>query len=177
MVQYRDKGRDAPRRRAEAGALLALCRARSVPLIVNDDIDLAATIGADGVHLGRDDASLRHARERLGPRALIGVSCYNRLECAISAQAQGASYVAFGRFFPSPTKPGAAAAPVRLLREARPRVSLPIVAIGGITPENGGLLVRAGADLLAVISGVLGAADPARAAQAYQACFETYGGT
>lgn len=171
-VQYRDKRPGgAARRRREATALLALCRARQVPLIVNDDVNLAADIGADGVHLGADDASLATARDALGPEAIVGVSCYNRPERALAAQDAGATYVAFGRFFPSGTKPAAVQATPSLLREVRPRLGLPVVAIGGITPENGALLMAAGADLLAVIGGVFGHADPRVAARAFETLF------
>jgi thiamine-phosphate pyrophosphorylase len=108
-----------------------------VPLIVNDDPRLAAEVEADGVHLGRDDRGLRPARKLLGPSAIIGVSCYDRLERARVAQAEGADYLAFGRFFPSHSKPGAVPAGIELLRAAHREFYLPLVAIGGITPENG----------------------------------------
>lgn len=173
VVQYRDKRPDqTARRRREAAALLTLCRARGVPLIINDDVALAREIDADGVHLGAEDDSLDHAREALGPDAIVGVSCYNRPERAVAAQAAGASYVAFGRFFPSGTKPGAVQATPAMLRETRPRLRLPVVAIGGITPENGALLVAAGADLLAVIGGVFGRSDPREAARAFAPLFD-----
>lgn len=171
VVQYRDKSDDAARRREEAEALLVLCRAHGVPLIVNDDVELARAVGADGVHLGRDDIPLAQARAALGPQALIGVSCYNVLDRALAAQEAGADYVAFGSFFPSSTKPAAVRAGLELLREARSRLDLPIVAIGGITPENGAQLVEAGADMLAVIQGVFGAPDPQAAARRYAALF------
>lgn len=171
LVQYRDKSGDAARRRREATALLELCRASSVPLIINDDAALARLIGADGVHLGKDDAPLAEARAALGREAIIGVSCYNSLERALQAQDAGADYVAFGSFFASPTKPAAVRAGPDLLRVARSRIDLPIVAIGGITPENGAQLIEAGADLLAVIHGVFGAPDPEHAAHRYTALF------
>jgi thiamine-phosphate pyrophosphorylase len=171
-VQYRDKGRDPDRRRREALELLALCRERGVPLLINDDVELAAAVGADGVHLGRDDPPLAEARRRLGPDALIGVSCYNELERALAARDAGADYVAFGRFFASGTKPLAVQAEPALLRRARPLVRLPLVAIGGITPENGGALIEAGADMLAVVGGVFGQPDIRRAALAFSTLFE-----
>jgi thiamine-phosphate pyrophosphorylase len=173
MVQYRDKQRPAAQRAREAAALAALCRRHAIPLIINDDIELAYRVGAAGVHLGAADAAPTHARDRLGDAAIIGVSCYNRLENARQAQAAGASYLAFGRFFPSPTKPDAVQAPPALLADARRELALPIAAIGGITPENGAELVAAGADLLAVIHGVFGAADIEAAARRYAALFET----
>jgi thiamine-phosphate pyrophosphorylase len=174
-IQYRDKGTDGARRRREALELRTLCRQRGVPLLINDDVDLAAAVGADGVHLGRADLPLAEARRRLGPDALIGVSCYNELERALAARDAGADYVAFGRFHPSGTKPLAVQAEPDLLRRARPLVGLPLVAIGGITPENGGALIEAGADMLAVVGGVFGQPDIRRAALAFSVLFEPRG--
>lgn len=154
------------RRSARAQMLNELCREHHIPLIVNDDIELAGHIGAAGVHLGRDDSSLAQARDRLGADAIIGVSCYNDLARAQAAAAQGASYIAFGRFFASQTKPEAALATPDILIQARDQLSIPIVAIGGITRANGLELINAGASLLAVIQGVFGATDPAAAARA-----------
>lgn len=170
VVQYRDKGGNG-RRLAEARSLLGVCRRHGVPLIVNDDVELAAAIGADGVHLGRDDMDPTAARHRLGSDALIGISCYNRLENAERARALGADYVAFGRFFPSASKPAAAPANQELLRRARTALHLPLVAIGGINPQNGGALVAAGADMLAVIDALFGAADIRAAACAFAQLF------
>ncbi|HNF64280.1 MAG TPA: thiamine phosphate synthase, partial [Plasticicumulans sp.] len=151
-IQYRDKRADAALRRQLAAALAGLCRARAVTLIINDDVALAAETGADGVHLGRDDAAFAAARRRLGARALIGVSCYDSLERARAACAAGADYVAFGAFYPSAIKPDAVRAPLSLLGEARHALArrIPIVAIGGIDAGNGAGLVEAGADALAV---------------------------
>lgn len=171
IVQYRDKGGDGERRLHEAGQLLALCRARDVLLIINDDVALAATIGAHGVHLGRDDPALATARALLGPEAIIGVSCYNRFELAVEAKAAGADYVAFGSFFQSGTKPQAVRADPELLARARRELGLPTVAIGGISPENGRALIRAGADMLAVIRGLFAQPDISRAARAYADLF------
>jgi thiamine-phosphate pyrophosphorylase len=150
---------------------LAVCHSAGVPLIVNDDLELAARIGADGVHLGKDDANPREARRRLGPRAIIGVSCYDRLEDALRAQKVGADYAAFGRFFPSSTKPLAVQATPALLSRARERLTLPLVAIGGVTPENGRSLISAGADMLAVVDGVFGQPDIHAAAAAFNNLF------
>jgi thiamine-phosphate pyrophosphorylase len=172
LVQYRDKREDRERRQREARSLLQLCRSYSAPLIINDDLELAAAVAADGVHLGKDDPTISLARERLGPQAIIGVSCYNNLDLALEAQAQGADYVAFGRFFSSNTKPLAVQADVQLLRRARPLLQIPIVAIGGITPENGGPLVAAGADMLAVIHGLFGQPDIRTACQRFTTLFE-----
>lgn len=176
VVQYRAKPRDRAgdreRRLAEARSLLAVCRAAGVPLIVNDDAALAAAIAADGVHLGRADGPPGEARRLLGPAAIVGVSCYDRLDLAEAAEAAGADYVAFGSFFPSSTKPLAVRTDPDLLRRARRRLRLPLVAIGGITPENGAALIEAGADLLAVVSGVFGGPDPGGAARAYARLFD-----
>ena len=168
VVQYRDKNPfDAP---FVARALVKLCHQHNVPLLINDDIELAAQVGADGVHLGREDNSVAKARQRLGSAAIIGVSCYNSVEQATAAQAQGATYAAFGRFFPSSSKPLAAPAQIETLRQAKLRLTIPIVAIGGILPENGAPLLAAGADLLAVIGGLFDH-DPEQSARAYQALF------
>jgi thiamine-phosphate pyrophosphorylase len=171
LVQYRDKTDGDRQRVKRARAVLTVCRARRVPLIINDDIALAAAVGADGVHLGRDDAQLAAARQRLGPRAIIGVSCYNDLPRAVTAAETGADYVAFGRFFPSRTKPNAMQADVETLHRARRCLNIPIAAIGGITAANGNALITAGADLLAVIHGVFGRADVAAAARSIAELF------
>jgi thiamine-phosphate pyrophosphorylase len=171
VVQYRDKSADVFRRRQEAAGLAALCRGHGVTFIVNDDVDLAFECGADGVHLGREDATLAAARVRLGPRALIGVSCYDSIEDAMEAAQSGADYVAFGSFYASDTKPRAVRAPLELLTQARRALNIPVCAIGGITPENGAGLVAAGADMLAVIRGLFAAADVAAAARSYAGLF------
>lgn len=171
LIQYRDKTHGRDERRRRASALLAGCRAAGALLIINDDLDLAVALGADGVHLGRDDPDPRTARERLGTSAIIGVSCYDQLALAETAAAAGASYVAFGSFFPSPTKPNAARPNLSLLTEARRRLALPLVAIGGITSHNGGSLIAAGADMLAVVTGVFDQPDITAAARAYTDLF------
>ena len=173
LVQYREKTGDTRRRGREAAALLELCRARGVPLIVNDDARLARSLGADGVHLGREDLPVAEARALLGPGPIIGASCYADPDRALAAEAAGADYVAFGRFFPSRTKPLAPGASVQLLAAVRPRLRVPIVAIGGITPENAPALVAAGADLLAVVHGLFGDPDPRAAAARFATLFET----
>lgn len=164
LVQYREKsGFD---KTELAKKLLKRCRAYDVPLIINDNVKLAEKIGAAGVHLGKDDGLISKAREILGESAIIGVSCYNSLERAIEAEKQGANYVAFGRFFTSNSKPLAAPAEIGTLTAAKNILTLPIVAIGGILPENGASLFHAGADFLAVIGG-LDAENPQLAAQSY----------
>lgn len=166
LVQYRDKTTDHPRRLAEARALMALCQKHGALLIINDDVELARACGAHGVHVGMEDSPLQQARERLGAHAIIGVSCYNRLNLAREAQAQGADYVAFGSMFPSSTKPRAVHAPLSLLTRARSELALPLAAIGGITAGNAGQVFQAGAHMAAVIQGVWEAPDVrARAAQ------------
>ncbi|HET6655829.1 MAG TPA: thiamine phosphate synthase [Gammaproteobacteria bacterium] len=172
LIQYRDKSDDRERRQREARRLAQLCRRTGVGLIVNDDVELAVDCGADGVHLGADDASLADAHARLPEGALIGVSCYDSLARAQQAARDGADYVAFGSFYPSPTKPNAVRAPVKLLTAAR-ELPVPVVAIGGITLGDGQELIDAGADFLAVISGVFGADDIESAARSYARLFET----
>ncbi len=172
LIQYRDKEGDANERRRQAKALLDLCRARGALFIVNDDVELALTIGADGVHLGASDLPLRQARRRLGGLATLGVSCANVLERAVVAQDEGASYVALGRFFPSRTKPDAPPADLALLRQARARLHIPICAIGGLTPANARPVVEAGAAMIAAVEGVFGAVDVEGAARAYARLFD-----
>jgi thiamine-phosphate pyrophosphorylase len=170
-LQYRNKAAVPALRREQAGVLLGLCRDAGVPLIVNDDAALATVIGADGVHLGAHDGDLATARARLGASAILGVSCYDELARAQLAVTAGASYLAFGAFFPSTTKPHARRATPALLHAAA-AFGLPRVAIGGITPDNARPLIAAGADLVAVISGVFDAPDPVVAARAYRALFD-----
>jgi thiamine-phosphate pyrophosphorylase len=171
LVQYRNKSASAAQRAAQARAVSEACRAHGVPILVNDHVDLAAEIGADGVHLGGEDAPLQQARERLGPRAIIGASCYDSLERAQAAREAGASYLAFGAFAPSPTKPLARRAHPELLARAR-ALGLPCAAIGGIDARIAPELIAAGADLLAVISHVFDAPDPALAVRELRAAFQ-----
>lgn len=168
LVQYRDKNpADAL---FLARELVKLCHRHDVPLIINDDVELAARAGADGVHLGREDGAIARARMLLGNDAIIGVSCYDCVERALDAQAQGATYAAFGRFFPSSSKPLAAPARIETLQQAKRLLTLPIIAIGGILPENGAPLLAAGADFLAVIGGLFDS-QPEQSARAYQVLF------
>lgn len=163
-LQYRNKAAGAELRREQALALLALARKKDIPLIVNDDVELAASIDADGVHIGKDDGRVAAARQRL-PGRLLGASCYESLERAREAVAAGADYVAFGSVFLSATKPQAMRAPLGLFRQAR-TLGVPLVAIGGITIGNAAAVVRAGADAIAVIADLFGAPDiRARAAE------------
>jgi thiamine-phosphate pyrophosphorylase len=171
IVQYRDKRPEPRLRERLAREVVRLCREYAALSIINDDVELAARIDADGVHVGKEDAALAHARSLLGPEAIIGVSCYNRLELALEAAAQGADYVAFGSFFPSRVKPDAVRAEPALLRQARARLDLPLCAIGGITAERAGPLIEAGADMLAVISDIFAADDIEAAAGWYAPLF------
>lgn len=163
VLQLRSKGVSARERLAQARMLQVLCADFAVPLIVNDDLEAAAALGA-GLHLGGDDAPVTLARRTLGARALIGRSCYNRIELAEQAHRDGADHIAFGRFFASTTKPQAVQASPSLLRQAAP-LGLPRVAIGGIDADNAAGLLRDGADALAVIGSVFCAADPRAAAR------------
>ena len=169
-LQYRNKAVDAATRRQQAQALQQLCAGAGVPLIINDDAALALEVGAAGVHLGEDDGDIAAARALLGPGAIIGASCYDELELARRAVASGASYIAFGAFFPSRSKATTRRAQPQLLRDST-ALGVPRVAIGGLTPDNSAPLVAAGADLLAVISSVFAADDPPVALRAYRACF------
>ena len=169
VIQYRDKNpTDVVYLVKE---LLAICKHYQVPLLINDDADLAHQIGADGVHIGKDDDGVAAARKILGPDAIIGLSCYDDINSALQAQANGVDYVAFGRFFPSSSKPLASPAHCETLRQARQKINIPIVAIGGILPENGQLLLDAGADVLAVIGGLFDH-NVEQSAQAYLKLFK-----
>ena len=167
VVQYRNKCAGAALRLEQAQALRGLTREFRALLIVNDDVLLAQQIDADGVHLGATDGNLAEARRTLGGAKYLGASCYNRLELAHAAVAQGADHVAFGSFFASTVKPDAVAATPELLRQAQRELNVPLVAIGGITVQNGAQLIAAGADALAVISALFGAADIEDAARQF----------
>jgi thiamine-phosphate pyrophosphorylase len=171
-LQYRNKIASPPLRRAQALALRDLCAARGITFIVNDDVNLAYAVDADGVHLGRDDGPLVRARQRLGSTAIIGASCYDSLERAAAAVAAGADYVAFGSFFPSTIKPDAARVEPSLLTAAKVRWNVAAVAIGGITPATAPALIAAGADALAVITAVFDAPDVTAAAKAFRDAFD-----
>ena len=172
LVQYRSKSEDMALKEWQAVDLLHLCRGLNVPLIVNDDVDLAAAIHADGVHLGKDDGAVADARARLGDQAIIGASCYGSVALAEQAWKDGASYVAFGRFFPSSTKPFAVQTEPAILLAARQAMPLPICAIGGITTSNAATLGEAGADMLAVAQGLFGGGDVKVTASQFARLFE-----
>lgn len=171
-IQYRNKPASAELKLQQATALRALCSARGATFIVNDDVELAHAVDADGVHLGRDDESIASARARLGATAIIGVSCYDEIQRAQAAIAAGGDYIAFGSFYPSRVKPDAVRPPLRLITEAKTRwPDISVVAIGGITATNAARLVAAGADAVAVISALYDAPDIALAARELVACF------
>lgn len=171
IVQFRDKQNTGGDRLARAVALKQCCQHFHIPLIINDDVELCLRSDADGVHLGRDDARMALARQRLGAKAIIGVSCYNQLDMARRALDDGADYLAFGSCYPSATKPKAVRCDLETLRSVR-SLGLPVVAIGGIKVENGAPLIRAGADYLAVISDLFAAPDITARAAEYQRLFQ-----
>jgi thiamine-phosphate pyrophosphorylase len=170
LLQYRNKSGDPTLRRRESEVLLDLCNRYNAKLIINDDVELAADIGAHGVHLGQDDTHAAEARAQLGATAIIGVTCHADLALAVAAQDAGASYVAFGRFFPSATKPGASAASLNIISGARKLLTVPIVAIGGITPGNAAQVMAAGADSLAVCGSLFDYADVEARARDFTHC-------
>lgn len=172
LLQYRDKLNSTAVRANHAHTLLGLCHEHGALFIINDDVELALACGADGVHVGNTDASLATARAKLGEQAVIGVSCAGSIERALAAQAGGASYVAFGRFFDSRTKPNAPASEPSLLNTARPQLKIPVCAIGGVTPHNAGDLIARGADMVAAVEGIFGAADIEAAARHYAQLFQ-----
>jgi thiamine-phosphate pyrophosphorylase len=171
LVQYRHKTASPALRAEQGAALLALCREHGRPLIVNDHVDLCRALDADGVHVGGTDISVAQARAQLGPDKIVGASCYGELKLAELAQQAGASYVAFGGFYPSPVKKYAFVTPPELIDVWRDRVALPMVVIGGMTPQNAAPLVRRGAAMVAAITSVYGAEDPAAVVREFGALF------
>ena len=171
FVQYRDKQRDIAQQRDIARSLRTLCRQHGARLIINDSLQLALDVDADGLHLGGADGDLAAARRALGPGKLLGASCYADFELARQAVAAGADYVAFGAVYASPTKPAAPLAPHQLFARCRAELDIASCAIGGITAANGAALVAAGADLLAVITDLFAAPDIASRAAAFEQLF------
>ena len=159
LLQYRSKCESVDYKFDCAKKLVALCNDYRTPLIINDDIELCKRVSAAGVHLGTTDGDIESARISLGGNAIIGMTCHASIGEALKAEKMGASYVAFGRFFPSLTKPDAPAAELQLIAEAREVLSIPIVAIGGISAENGAAVLQAGADMVAVIHAIFGSDD------------------
>ena len=172
VVQYRNKIAPPPLFRAQAAELLRICRAAGALLIVNDNPEIAADIGADGVHVGREDGGAARARAIVGPDKVIGVSCYDDLSIAARAMGEGADYIAFGAMFASSVKPEAVTASLGLLTEAKARFGVPVCAIGGIKTSNVQTLIAAGADMAAVITDLFDAPDIAAQARAYQELFK-----
>ena len=170
LLQYLDETPGDARRHDEAVAIRALCHSHGVPLIVHEDIHLAQAVGADGVHLGYSKEGITAARARLGPSAIVGVACRDSMENARDAARAGANYVSFGAMFASPTKPLATIAPIDLLRQST-ALGVARVAIGGITPDNAPSLIEAGADYVASISSLFGAADVRHVAQRFAQLF------
>ncbi|WP_257294779.1 thiamine phosphate synthase [Endozoicomonas sp. YOMI1] len=171
ILQYRDKSLDSGKRLRQAGALKVLCHQYQAMLIINDDVELALDVEADGVHLGQQDESIADARARLGDYAIIGISCENSLEKAKAAVEQGANYIAFGKFFPSRTKPDAKNAELAILAQAQKMFDLPIAAIGGITTDNASEVISAGADMVAVVNNLFAAQNIRDRAQNFMALF------
>ena len=167
ILQYRDKTRDNARRISEAQTLASLCKQYQVIFLINDDVSLALEVDAEGVHLGQQDTDISLARAQLGAHKIIGITCHNDLKAAIQAEQKGADYVAFGRFFPSRTKPDAPPASLDILVQAKAQLQIPVAAIGGITPDNARQLIKAGADMLAVIHGIFGTVDTKQTAQKF----------
>jgi thiamine-phosphate pyrophosphorylase len=171
VLQYRNKVANPELKKHQAHVLRQLAKDFDCTYLVNDDVQLAAQVDADGVHLGGDDESVAAARALLGKSKIIGMSCYNRLTLAHQAAKQGVDYIAFGAFFPSGVKPDAVRAEVKMLQMARNELNLPIVAIGGITQQNGAELIGAGADALAVISALWNASNIRASAQEFSILF------
>ena len=172
LLQYRNKTASAALRLTQGRALLALCWKFQVPLIINDHLELALALDAHGLHVGGEDGSASEARRRLGPDKILGISCYSRLDNAVDAVAAGATYVAFGGFYPSKVKPGAnTRTSIGLLGEAKRSLDVPVVAIGGITLDNTPALLAAGADSVAVITALFDAPDICAAARSFGKLF------
>lgn len=172
LLQYRHKTAEPALRREQATALQVLCRQFDCPFIINDHVALALEIGADGVHVGGTDAAVSAVRMQIGPQRIVGGSCYGELELAKAAHAAGASYVAYGGFYPSKVKKYPVTTAVEILKQSRDAVPLPSVVIGGMTPENAAPLIAAGADMVAAISSIYLADDPRAAAAAFVRLFD-----
>ena len=170
LFQFRDKNSKYEIKKSSALKLQTLCKKYNTLFIINDDVVLAKEISADGVHLGRDDMDIDMARKILGDK-IIGFSCYNNLEDAITAEIMGADYIALGSFFNQPTKPEARKIAIDLLPIAKSKLNIPVVAIGGITPENGKQLVDNKVDFLAIISGIYASTDIINSVKAYKNLF------
>lgn len=171
LVQYRHKTADEAQRREQAECLLALCRSYRTPLVINDFVELCLAIGADGVHVGGTDASVAQVRAAVGPGRIVGASCYGDLQLARDARDAGASYVAFGGFYPSRVKKYPVTTPPEIVAQSKAAIALPVVVIGGMTQQNAVPLVAQGADMVAAISSVYAAGDPELAARGFAGLF------
>ncbi|MYM85263.1 thiamine phosphate synthase [Duganella sp. FT50W] len=171
LLQYRHKEAGPAQRAEQAAALQALCRRHRVPFLINDFVDLCQQLDADGVHLGGTDAEVGAVRAQLGAGKIIGASCYGDLPRAIAAQQAGASYVAFGGFYPSRVKQYAVTTPPAILGQASEVIRVPMVVIGGMTPHNAAPLVAGGAHMVAAISSVYQAESVAQAVDQFNALF------
>lgn len=175
LVQYRHKDASDDLRREQGEALLALCRRYGRPLIINDHVQLCLALGADGVHVGGTDISVAAARSALGPEKIVGASCYGDLALARAAQAAGASYCAFGGFYPSTVKQYTFTTAPDIVLQARAELALPVVVIGGMTAQNAAPLVERGAHMVAAITSIYMADDPALAVHGFKALFARAG--
>ncbi|HWU98522.1 MAG TPA: thiamine phosphate synthase [Oxalicibacterium sp.] len=171
LLQYRHKTADAAQRQEQAECLQALCRSYQVPFIINDHVELCMSLDADGIHVGGTDKSVADVRALIGPDKILGSSCYGDLQLALSAQAAGASYVAFGGFYPSKVKKYPVTTPPTIVSDWKAQGKVPSVVIGGMTKENSAPLVKNGADMVAAISSIYLAGDPQRAVQEFNALF------
>jgi len=172
VLQYRNKQASNKLQMQQASAILPLCKQHQVPFIINDSAELCLALDADGVHIGADDGNISEVKARLGANKILGVSCYNRFDCALSAQQAGASYVAFGACFASSTKPYAPVASLELFKQAKAQLHIPTVAIGGITLENAPSVIQVGADSIAVINAIFNIGDVKLAAQQFAYLFK-----
>ena len=172
VLQYRNKAASHKLQSQQARAILPLCRQYNVPLIINDSVKLCLTLDADGVHLGADDGNLSEVRVRIGDDKILGASCYNRFDLALSAQQAGANYVAFGACFASETKPSTPVAGLDLFVKAKNELNIPAVAIGGITLQNAPSVIHAGAKAIAVINAIFNANDVKLASQQFSLLFK-----
>jgi thiamine-phosphate pyrophosphorylase len=172
LVQYRHKSASPALRQEQATGLLALCRRYQRPFIVNDYVDLCLALDADGVHVGGTDASVAQVRAAVGPAKIVGASCYGDLQLAYDAHQAGASYVAFGGFYPSRVKKYPVTTSPYIITQSKQDIPLPNVVIGGMTQENSAALVAAGADMVAAISSVYLAEDPEAAARGFTMLFK-----
>lgn len=172
LLQYRHKTASGELRSEQASALLKLCRQHNVPFIVNDHIDLCIALDADGIHVGSTDASVAVVRTLIGKDKILGASCYGDFALAEHAQIAGASYVAFGGFYPSRVKKYEVSTPAAIVSKAKSALTLPVCVIGGMTPENARPLVKEGADMVAAISSVYSAENSATAVRDFAALFK-----